>query len=206
MKIDKGRQRLARELFAKGCIKFGDFELEHGSHAPIYVDLRSVVSYPALLKILGKSLGGLLNNQNFDVVAGLPYAGLPIALAASFASGWPMIYPRKEKKDYGTKKRVEGVYASGQIAVVVDDVITDGGAKLELIKPLLESGLIVHDVAVVVDRGQGGKENLAKQGYKLHSIFTLRELVEFYYKEKMIKGHEFRIAIKYLANIDLVKP
>src|SRR3989339_967419 len=206
MIIDKDKRGLARELFAKGCIKFGDFELKHGSHAPIYIDLRSVVSYPTLLTALGERLGKLMSKLDFDVIAGLPYAGLPIALATSFASGWPMIYPRKEIKDYGTKKRVEGVYVSGQIAVVVDDVITDGGAKLELIDPLLESGLIIRDVVVVVDRGQGGKEKLVAHGYKLHSIFTLRELVEFYRKERMTTEHEFRIAIKYLATVILAKP
>lgn len=198
MIIDKNKQELARELFEKGCIKFGDFELKHGSHAPIYVDLRSVVSYPTLLKILGESLEALLRKLNFDVIVGLPYAGLPIALAASFAGGWPMIYPRKEIKKYGTKKRVEGVFASGQIVVVVDDVITDGSAKLELIEPLRDAGLTVRDVVVIVDRGQGGKENLAKQGYSLHSIFILRELVEFFYKEKMITEDEFRTATDYL--------
>jgi uridine monophosphate synthetase len=113
----------------------------------------------------------------YDCLAGIPYAGLPLAVAMSLESGCPLIYPRKEAKTYGTKRQVEGVFQPGDRALVVDDVITSGGAKLEAIAPLRDAGLVVEDIVVVVDREQSGAQALAAAGLRLHSVVTLRALL-----------------------------
>ena len=166
------------KLFDAGCIKFGKFKLKSGIISPVYVDFRVLVSHPELLKLVGKHLAEKLSGLQYDRIAALPYAGLPIGVAASLEAGSPMIYPRKEAKDYGTAKLIEGKFEPGEQIVVVDDVITDGATKIESIKPLEEAGLKIKDVVIVLDREQGGKKILADAGYTLHSVTTLSETLD----------------------------
>src|SRR5207245_10513587 len=103
----------------------------------------------------------------FDVLCGVPYTALPIATCLSLTQEIPMVMQRKEVKDYGTKKRVEGVFQKGQTCLIIEDVITSGSSIEETLKILQEEGLIVHDVAIVINREQGGKERLEKKGIKI---------------------------------------
>lgn len=169
---------LYSELYDAGCIKFGEFKLKSGILSPVYVDFRVLVSNPTLLKLVGEHIARKINGLACDRIAALPYAGLPIGVAASLETGIPMIYPRKEAKDYGTAKLIEGKFEPGETAVVLDDVITDGGAKLEAVKPLEEAGLKIKDVVIILDREQGGKKILADAGYTLHSVTTLSEALD----------------------------
>ncbi len=73
-----------------------------------------------------------------DRIAGIPYAGLPLAVAASLAGRVPLIYPRREEKGYGTQRRIEGLFTAGERVVLIDDIITDGASKFEAIEPLEE--------------------------------------------------------------------
>lgn len=166
---------LYTQLFEAGCIKFGEFKLKSGIMSPVYVDFRVLVSNPSLLRLVGEQLAAKLSGLEFDRIAALPYAGMPIGVAASLAANVPMIYPRKEEKDYGTAKLIEGRFEPGEKVAVIDDVITDGGAKLEAIKPMEDAGLVVKDVVIILDREQGGKRILADAGYTLHSVMTLTE-------------------------------
>lgn len=165
-------------LFDAGCVKFGQFKLKSGIMSPVYIDFRVLVSSPKLLGLVGEQIAAKLNGLEFDRIAALPYAGMPIGVAASLAADVPMIYPRKEAKDYGTAKLIEGRFEQGEKVVVVDDVITDGGAKLEAIKPMEDAGLAVKDVVIILDREQGGKRILADAGYTLHSVMTLTETLD----------------------------
>ena len=169
---------LYTRLFDAGCIKFGEFKLKSGIMSPVYVDFRVLVSNPKLLRLVGEQLAAKLKGLEFDRIAALPYAGMPIGVAASLIADVPMIYPRKEAKDYGTAKLIEGRFKPGEKVVVIDDVITDGGAKLEAIKPMEDAGLVVKDVVIILDREQGGKRILADAGYTLHSVMTLTEALD----------------------------
>jgi uridine monophosphate synthetase len=90
----------------------------------------------------------------------------------------PLVYPRLEAKQYGTARRIEGTWNPGERVVVLDDVITTGASKLEAIRPLEKSGLVVRDIVVLIDRGQGGREALEAEGYRVHALLTLRRIVE----------------------------
>jgi len=168
---------LASELHRIGAIRFGDFVLKDGRHSPFYVDLRLLIAHPPLLRRVAAAMLERTQDLAYDCIAGIPYAGLPLAVAMSLESGRPLIYPRKEAKTYGTKKLVEGVFKDGDRALVVDDVITTGGAKLEAITPLQEAGLVVSDVVVVVDREQSGAASLAAAGLALRSVGRISELL-----------------------------
>lgn len=168
---------LADELLTAGCIKFGDFTLKSGLKSPIYIDLRQIITYPKLLEQIGRAYLPLLETLTFDRIAGLPYAAIPIATAISLAGNYPMIYPRKEAKAYGTKADIEGEYHAGETAVIIDDLATTGGSKFEAIEKLTGAGLLVKDVVVLVDRQSGAKESLEQAGYSMHAVLTIFDLL-----------------------------
>lgn len=169
---------LADGLLAAGCIKFGEFTLKSGLKSPIYIDLRQIISHPQLLAQIGQAYLPLIRGLQFDRLAGLPYAAIPIATAISLAGNYPMIYPRKEAKAYGTKAEIEGEYHPGETALIIDDLATTGGSKFEAIEKLTAAGLVVRDVVVLVDRQSGAKEALEQAGLRLHAVLTIREMLD----------------------------
>jgi len=180
---------LADGLLEAGCVKFGEFTLKSGLKSPIYLDLRRLVTHPALLTRVAGAYLPILHNLAFDRLAGLPYAALPIATAISLRGGYPMIYPRKEVKEYGTKAEIEGEYRAGETVVVIDDLATTGGSKFEAIDKLTAAGLKVRDVVVLIDRQSGAKEALEQAGYHLHAVLTITELLDYWEKTgKLEKG------------------
>jgi len=171
---------LADGLLSAGCIKFGEFTLKSGLLSPIYIDLRQIITYPELLEQVGAAYLPLLQGLKFDRLAGLPYAAIPIATAIALQGRYPMIYPRKEVKTYGTKAEIEGEYQAGETAVVIDDLATTGGSKFEAIEKLTGAGLMVKDVVVLIDRQSGAKESLAEAGYNLHTVLTITQLLDYW--------------------------
>ena len=188
------------QVFACGCIRFGEFRLRSGLLSPFYVDFRVLVSYPATLQALAAELLEVIEPLAPDRIAALPYAGLPIGVAASLAGGIPLIYTRKEAKEYGTAKRIEGEFRAGERVVVVDDVITDGGTKIEAIKPLEEAGLVVKDVAILLDREQGGDRVLARHGYSLHALMSLTPMLDALVRLGRITEEQRGACLQFVAH------
>ncbi len=166
------------ECYKLGIIKFGRFTLKSGIESPFYVDLRPLASEPKILKNLANYLLDMLPLDNFDVICGVPYAALPMATAMSLESYIPLIIKRKEAKEYGTKKLIEGIYKKGDNCLLVEDVITSGKSLIETIAEVENEGLNVSDIVVVLDREQGGKEKLEAKGYRVHTLFTISEVVK----------------------------
>ena len=171
------RVALIKDLNAVGVVETGEFTLKSGVTSPVYINLRRLVGYPRLLARVATVYAEAAGSLPFDVLAALPYAAMPIGTALSLQMDRPMVYPRKERKGYGTDKLVEGIFQAGDTALVVDDVITDGGAKLEGIHALEDAGLRINDVLVLVDRESGGREALSAAGYQLHALLTLDEIL-----------------------------
>jgi uridine monophosphate synthetase len=172
-------QTLALTLYDIGAVKMGRFTLHSGKISPIYIDLRLLVSFPKALQEVAEAYAGVLSGLTFDVLAAYPYAALPIGTAIALHSGWPLIYPRKTAKSYGTGKQVEGRWEVGQKAVVIEDLITSGDSILQAVASLKAAGLQVQEAVVLIDRQQGGRENLEVQGYRLHAVLTISHLLGF---------------------------
>ncbi len=198
--VDYPIRRLARALADAGCVQFGSFTLKSGDTSPIYLDLRRLVSCPASLRVVAESLARLLAPLEFDHMAGIPYAALPIVTATALISGRSMIYPRREVKEYGTKAAIEGVFKPGDTAVLIDDLATTGGSKFEAIDRLKAAGLIVNDVVVVIDREQGAAEAIRAAGYRFHAVTTLRQLLDVWESESILTAEQRRRVDEYLAH------
>lgn len=178
--LDPLHARLADGLLAAGCVQFGQFTLKSGLLSPIYIDLRRLTGFPELLRQVAQAYLSVLRELSFDQLAGLPYAALPIATTVSLLGGWPLVYPRKEAKSYGTQAEIEGVYQPGETVAVIDDLTTTGGSKFEAINKLTAAGLKVEDVVVLIDRQSGASQALAQAGYRLHTVFSLTQLLDYW--------------------------
>ncbi len=178
------------ECYKLGIIKFGKFTLKSGIESPFYVDLRPLASDPKILKNLAKYLLEMLPLDHFDLICGVPYAALPMATAMSLQSDIPLIIKRKEAKEYGTKKMIEGIFEKGQNCLLVEDVITSGKSLLETIPEIENEGISVSDIVVVLDREQGGKELLESKGYRVHTLFKISEIVQLLEEENLLTSEE----------------
>lgn len=178
------------ECYQLGIVKFGRFTLKSGIESPFYVDLRPLASEPKILKNLANHLLDMLPLDNFDVICGVPYAALPMATAMSLESYIPLIIKRKEAKEYGTKKLIEGIYKEGQNCLLVEDVITSGKSLLETIAEVENEGLKVTEIVVVLDREQGGTQLLREKGYQVHTLFTISEVVKMLEQEGELNAEE----------------
>jgi uridine monophosphate synthetase len=198
--LTSSQKSLADELLSAGCIKFGEFTLKSGLKSPIYIDLRRIITYPKLLEQIAQAYLPLLSSLQFSRIAGLPYAAIPIATAISLAGNYPMIYPRKEVKSYGTKAEIEGDYNAGETVVVIDDLATTGGSKFEAIEKLRGAGLVVKDVVVLVDRQSGAKESLAQAGYSMHAVLTIGQLLEYWEGNEKVEKDKIEETRKFLEH------
>lgn len=197
-------ERLAQALVQAKAIKFGAFRLKlHDEHpdaplAPIYIDLRVLRSFPDQMDVAVAAYRRLLSGLEFDLLADVPIGSSPFVAILSHLTRVPMVTPR-EPKGHGTGVSVEGVFEAGQTAVVVDDLVTRADSKLEAARRLEGQGLRVRDIVVLLDREQGGREQLAAAGYALHAAVGFTELLDVYRRTGVIDEPTHSRIVDYLA-------
>jgi len=171
---DDPRHALARRIYERSHIT-GEFTLRSGAKSNEYFDKYLFESDPRLLKAIAEALVPLVP-PGMDALAGLEMGGIPIATMLSQLTGLPMLSVRKKAKDYGTCKIAEGGQVKGRKLLIVEDVVTSGGAILDAAKALREEGAVLAHVVCVIDRESGGPANLAKVDLALKPLFTMSEL------------------------------
>ena len=174
----KSHKDLITGLADLGALQFGDFTLASGKSSSMYVDLRLLVSQPNLMQAAACAYARKLDLMECDRIAGIPYAALPIGMAVSLASGVPLIYNRKESKSHGLGKDIEGLWQPGERVVIIEDVITTGGSIVRSVALFRAAGLVVEDAIVLLDRQQGGVENLREAGIRVHSVLELGDVLQ----------------------------
>jgi orotate phosphoribosyltransferase len=152
----------------------GDFILRSGKRSTYYLDKYRFETRPDLLRALGELIAGVVREHAPGAarLAGPELGAVALAAAGSLASGLPFLLVRKEAKGYGTAQRVEGEFEPGDEVCVVEDVVTSGGALLSSVEALREVGLVCRTAVCVVDREEGGVDELARNAVRLRPLFT----------------------------------
>ena len=165
---------LKEKLIECGAIKFGEFILASGKKSKYYVDIKKASTKYKILELMGNMLAEKVRG---DILAGVELGAVPLVAITAIKAKRDYLIIRKEKKGYGTSKLIEGDYREGQEVDIIEDVVTTGGSVLRAIKLLCSAGLKVNRVICIVDREEGGKENLEKEGIELISLIKARELL-----------------------------
>ena len=198
--FEKEKSELSRILHKIGAIKFGTFKLASGRVSPYYIDLRIVPSFPdafqrvcnLYVKLLEKDLGA----ENVNRIAGIPTAGIPFASAVSYLMKKPFIYIRPKVKLHGRERRIEGVLMPGDRVLLVDDLITTGLSLMKAAKAIKAEGGVVKDALVMLEREEGGKQRLLKDGIRLHYLLTAREAAAKLYELGAIEEDQLKTILK----------
>ena len=158
----------------------GDFLLRSGKRSRYYLDKYRFETRPDLLRPIGELLARAVLEHAPEAtrLAGPELGAVALATAASLESGLPFVIVRKEAKEYGTAKRLEGLFEEGETICLIEDVVTSGGALLESVVALREAGLVVNTAVCVVDREEGGADALARQAVRLRPLFRAGELLK----------------------------
>jgi orotate phosphoribosyltransferase len=168
------RQDLARQLVKASYLK-GDFVLRSGKRSNRYFDKFLFETDPALLKLLGRHLAELVPKDTQRLAA--PELGaVLLGGAVSMETGLPLLLVRKEPKGYGTGKQIEGRFAADERVTVIEDVVTTAGDSLRSVQVLRDAGLEVIHLVVVLDRGEGGEDNIREARIPYSPLFRIQDL------------------------------
>ena len=171
---DDARSALARRIYETAHIT-GEFTLRSGAKSNEYFDKYLFEADPKLLRDIAEAMAPLVP-PGVDALAGLEMGGIPLATMLSQLTGLPVLFVRKKAKEYGTCKIAEGGRLRGRKLLIVEDVVTSGGAILDAARALREEGAELGGVVCVIDRESGGPANLAKTNLTLKPLFTMSEL------------------------------
>lgn len=193
---------LILSLLKCDVLKIGNFKLKSGEFSPIYIDLRRIIHYPKVMKDIVVAIRMKLTEENLntDTVCGVPYTAIPIASVFSTCYNIPMVLKRKEAKDYGTKRLVEGAFKTGDSCLLLEDVVCSGTSVKDTADALRKEGLIVRDCVVIVDKQQGGIANLKKIGLNLYSLFNIEAIFNTYCSINRIESELIQKITSYLKD------
>ncbi|MGA3060649.1 MAG: orotate phosphoribosyltransferase [Candidatus Bathyarchaeia archaeon] len=203
MKIDKVIQdkktKMASILFKIDAIKFGVFKLSSGKASPYYIDLRVIPSFPDAFREICDFYAEYITNhigaKTFDRVAGVPLNGIIFASQVAYNLKKPFIYVRKGVRLHGRERRVEGILASGDRVLLIDDLVTTGVTLKKTVEAVRAEGGVVTDAVVFLDREEGEKQ-LEKDGLNLHALLKISEVANTLFELGAIDEENLKTILK----------
>ena len=187
MNFPKMKERLA-EIIIERSFKYSadePFTLSSGKKSHYYFDCKPTTLDPEAMNLIGYLINNMLQDSDITAAGGLSLGADPIANAVSlisFQMGRPIksFIVRKDAKGHGTKNRIEGNVRTGEIVAVLDDVVTTGASTITAIEAVTEAGFKIDRVIVLIDREEGGSDNIRKYINRIDAVFTRTEIMEFY--------------------------
>jgi len=204
------KNAVIKSFFDKEILQFGKFTLKSGKTSPYYFDLRKLVSSPDGFKGFGDYLSNYVeknldnpktvsNKISYDHVAGVPYGGIPFAVQLGERLNKSILMPRKAQKDYGNKKSIEGSFEIGDEVLLIEDTVTTGDSCIETIKMIEASGLLVSAVIIIMDREEGGSENIENLGYPVYALFNMSNVIDIMHSTlDVIDEYQYESVLYYI--------
>ena len=190
-------EEIADSLCKANVVSFGNFKLASGRESLLYVNLRILPSYPDIFNIVSDRIAEVVSNLGVDVIAGSE-SDIPLAVAVSLKTGIPMISVKKPTRFVRTAT-VIGMLTEGQKVALVTDIITNGYNKLKLIEGIREQGGVIENLISVIDKEEGASANLNKEGITLHSLLTLRGLLDHMRNHSMIEKDRYNQILEQMS-------
>jgi orotate phosphoribosyltransferase len=201
--MDSATDKVANALYESGCIKFGSFKIKSGAISPYYIDMARLLSKPkelcTIAEVAAQKISEITTTDQLNKLASIELKGALIVPSIACKTNMPCVIVRKEEKGYGVTGRIAGAdVTEGDKIIFVDDVVSEGLSKIEGIKPLKEIGAEVKHILVIVNREQGGKENLEKAGYNVHALAKVSEVVASLQKQGKISAEQAKTVLDYI--------
>jgi orotate phosphoribosyltransferase len=194
MTIDKKKERLG-EIILVRSFKYSDnppFTLASGRQSNFYFNCKPTTLDPEGMNLIGEIIFDMLKNSAVTAAGGLTLGADPIANALAVIS-WQLGRPvksfivRKDVKNHGTKSPIEGDLQPGEIVAIIDDVITTGGSTITAIGEARRAGLVIDRVITLIDREEGGRENILQHVEQVQSVLTRTEIMAL--RARKLAGH-----------------
>jgi len=196
------KAEMAKILIKIDALKFGVFKLTSGKSSPYYIDLRIVPSFPDAFKQIidfyTEQITQQIGTDKFDRIAGVPIAGIPFASQIAYNLKKPFLYVRKGIRRHGRKRRVEGILVSGDRVLIIDDLVTTGLNMRKAADAIRAEGGVVTDAVAFLDREEGGKTKLTKDGLKLNALMKISEVAKILFETDAIDEESYKTIMKQI--------
>ncbi|MCA0044802.1 orotate phosphoribosyltransferase [Celeribacter litoreus] len=206
---DDFARRTALALLDIHAVEVADerpFILSSGIASPVYINVRKVISVPAVRKKLmgfaSEVIDAEIGRDNIDAIAGAETAGIPFAAWIAAQTGLPMQYVRKRAQGFGPEAHIEGLWEAGQRVLLVEDLTTDGASKLRFCEALRAAGLVVEDVFMLFqyDIFPETRSAMTRSGIRLHALATWKDILDVARVHNRFTPEEREIIAAFLEN------
>lgn len=169
-------KKLIEQLKQCEAIKFGRFVLTSGAISDYYIDIKKASTEPKILKLIAQQMSEY--TKGYDLLAGMELGAVPLVVALALETGLPYVIIRKEKREHGTGKQIEGSDVKGKRVLIVEDVTTSGGSVIKTIQILRDNKAEIERILAVVDRETGARENLKKFEVEFIPLLTVSDILK----------------------------
>jgi orotate phosphoribosyltransferase len=196
-------KKVAFDLILNDALKIGEFILHSGKKSPYYVDLRQAISDPMTMDLIANALARIIENEigrnQFDKIMGVPTAGVPFTTLVCQKLSVPMLYYRKERKEHGVRKKIEGRMDTHDRILMIDDLITTGKSVIQAAEAVREQGGMVSDLVVLLDREQGGGESLRAHHIRPHVLFSVSDAFKWLNEVQLLSDDDYQAIMDYIS-------